>query len=415
MNLIVPTTVALALLCNACVRAPRASANAPLATGSAIYDGAVVIEPAARRIDARWTIHAPRAAAGDSLVFLLNSTLAVSRVAGAQLKRYADTVVDGQRRITVHLANDASPNWTLEFAYAGVPTMPGDSINSIREDWVELGLDSFWLPIIADFAHAITGTVRLTMPKGWQVASSGDVRNGSPLRINASIPLIDIPLSAARTFRVTNAGAHQVFNVSASAEVVDRVTRATSACGEYLSTRYGGATPLAPLRIVLAPRTGPGYARKNYIMITPTSDMSPTGLTRFLCHEVAHFWSTGAISSGPDNWINEAFAEFVSARAVRSILGSAAFDTIVENWRSNSGSQPIWTGPTARRPGPAVSYRKAPYLLHRLEERIGQAVMDTLLVRYMTGPARTTPGIIDLVGRVAGDVERQWFDAEIRK
>jgi hypothetical protein len=131
---------------------------------------------------------------------------------------------------------------------------------------------------------------------------------------------------------------------------------------------------------------------------------------------VAHFWSTGAISSGPDNWINEAFAEFVSARAVKHILGAPAYESIVENWRNNSrGQPPIWTGPAGRRPGPGISYRKAPELLHRLEQRIGEAQMDKLLTRFMAEPIRNTPAVIALVGNIAGEAEQQWFDAELRK
>lgn len=146
------------------------------------------------------------------------------------------------------------------------------------------------------------------------------------------------------------------------------------------------------MRLVLAPRTGPAYARRNYIVLTNAASAPPAVLRGYICHEFSHFWSIAANSSGPENWLNEGMAEYVSSRYVRSTFGQAAYDSIVVRWRSMcAGQPPIWTPQSTRRPSAMVSYREAPYLLSRLEERIGRDRMDEFLRRYMVQRIRTTP------------------------
>ena len=167
--------------------------------------------------------------------------------------------------------------------------------------------------------------------------------------------------------------------------------------------------------IVVAPRGGPGYARKNYIVITRVADTATVALERLVCHELAHYWSTGAVASGPENWLNESFAEFVSARYVREVSGDSAYRAIVASWRERStNTPPIWSPGATARPGPRVSYAKAPLLLHRLEERVGGATMDRILVRYMGDPSlRTTERLLAMVGEVAGAETARWLRGEL--
>ena len=161
--------------------------------------------------------------------------------------------------------------------------------------------------------------------------------------------------------------------------------------------------------MVIAPRRGPGYARKNYIVITQV-DTSRVGLGRFVCHELAHYWSMHANSSGPDNWMNEGFAEFVSAQFIRDVVDSTAYLAIVESWRKGGENQlPIWTPTATRRPTAGVSYRKAPHALVQLEERIVRQRMQRILQRYMAEPMSTTPALLRLIGEVAGESEAAWF------
>ncbi|HJQ26022.1 MAG TPA: M1 family aminopeptidase, partial [Blastocatellia bacterium] len=171
---------------------------------------------------------------------------------------------------------------------------------------------------------------------------------------------------------------------------------------------------LPAVRLVLAPRSGPGYARRNYIALTDAGAVPPAALGGYICHEFAHFWSSAANSSGPENWLNEAMAEYVSSRYVRATFGQAQYDSVVARWQKMSAGQPpIWTPESTRRPSAQVSYRKAPFLLSRLEERIGAQKMDQFLQRYMVHRIPTTAQLLAALDDVAGPETAAWFRAEL--
>jgi hypothetical protein len=62
-----------------------------------------------------------------------------------------------------------------------------------------------------------------------------------------------------------------------------------------------------------------------------------------------------------------------------------------------------------------VSYRKATYLLSRLEERIGRDRMDEFLRRYMVQRIRTTPRLLAVLQEVAGSDTVSWFRDELAR
>ena len=305
----------------------------------------------------------------------------------------------------------------MEIAYAGRPKLSEDSINGIRPNWVELGVDSYWHPVVEGLTQSIVARVSVVLPPAWTVVTSGRVeRHGDTLALANDVPLLDVALAASPAFRRDGDAQVGIHSTGGELALVPKVLVTAKACTRYLDARYGATTPLPPVEIVIAPRGGPGYARKNYIVITRVADTATVALQRFLCHELAHFWSSGAVAAGPENWLNEAFAEFVSARFVREVSGEEAYQSILTNWRERSTSTPpIWTPAATKRPGPRVAYAKAPLLLNRLEERLGAPTMDRILVRFMTEPIRTTEGVITMVGDVAGDATAGWLRDELAR
>jgi hypothetical protein len=411
-----------AVLASGCARRPHALAG-PLPavrSGIASYDGVVKIDPNAGAIDARWRIAvSAEALRGDSATFLLNEGLAVSRLGGADVVGYSRTTESGTAHLTVRFAPAVRTRAvaTMEIAYAGRPVFSEDSINGIRPNWVELGLDSYWHPVVEGLTQSIVARVRIVLPPPWTLVASGQVaRHGDTLALANDVPLIDVALSASPAFRRDGDAQVGVHSTGREAALVPKVLATARSCKRYLDARYGVSTPLPPAEIVIAPRGGPGYARKNYIVITRVADTATVALQRFLCHELAHFWSSGAVAAGPENWLNEAFAEFVSARYVREVSGEAAYQGIVANWRERAGNTPpIWTPAATKRPGPRVAYGKAPLLLHRLEERVGTPTMDRILARFMTEPIRTTERLLAMVGEVAGGDTAGWLRDELAR
>lgn len=409
-------TVLALLMIAGCASAPNGPTPLAPQPGNPTYHGTVRIAPASRQLSATWRIEfVADATTTDTVKLLLNRSLQVSNISGERLSSSAIKDTAGFNNIALRLkpGTKVGDVVTFDISYAGVPSFGEDSINGIRHDWIELGLDGFWHPVFAGFNQNIVGGFRLESPRDWDLVASGEF-SGAQLR--NPTPLIDIAFAAAPRIQQATSERATVYHVGADTAVINRVLNASASCAAYLNERYGARGALPHAKMVLAPRNGPGYARKNYIVITETRNLPPEALGRFICHELAHYWSSGAVSSGPENWLNEGLAELVSARYVRAIHGEAAYQQILTQWRDAGKGQPaVWTPTSTRRPGPRVAYRKAPYILHELEQRIGSALMDKVLESYMVNRFATTPELLNAVANIAGAEHSEWLRSELAR
>ena len=400
----------------ACASSPRGQNGRP--SPIAEYQGDVSVNPASRRLDATWDIRlAELDASRDSVVFLLNAGFDLPEVTGDGVRSVNARVEDDLRTISVHFdtSRTIATRRLIRIRYTGVPHFSTDSINNIGETWTELALDSFWLPIVSDFAHAMTARMRLKLPADWKVVSSGHVTASSEgLEVRQDVALIDIPFVASPLLQQFGDSRVTIFHTGADSTRLFQVQRAATRCSEHLDARFGSTYPLPPVKIVLAPRAGPGYARKNFIVITQLRDTASAPLTYFLCHEVSHFWSSGANSIGPENWINEGFAEYVAGREVGIQFGDAAFAKILGNWKSGAeGQPPVWDATLTKRPSERVAYCKAPALLAELETRIGSATMERFLRDVLRSRLATTTEVLTALRRHAGKETAVWFQGKL--
>ena len=405
--------------CSSSTLLPRSSPQ--VASGDvAVYTGDVAIDPPSQKLTARWSIRfIADSTTRDSVELLLNHGLALSRVGGDNVAGYTSRERDGDRVVSVRLVRRLPPGsqGRIDIDYSGVPIFGGDSINRISSTWVELGLDSYWLPVFADYRKRIDARVSIDLPPGWTAVASGSIRrDGNRLVLTTGTPLIDIAFTASPTFGHTDAPSASIFWTQTDSATVARVLGIAESCRHYLNSRYGASDSLPAVRLVLAPRTGPGYARRNYIVLTGAASTPAPAMGAYICHEFAHFWSSAANSSGPENWLNEGMAEYVSSRFVRATFGQAQYDSTLARWqRMSAGQPPIWTSESTRRPSPQVAYRKAPFLLSRLEERIATDKMERFLQRYMVERIRTTPQLLAALEDVAGAETASWFRAELAR
>ena len=392
----------------------------------AIYAGTVRIHPDSG-LEAHWQISYFRPAQTDSVVFLLNSgfnirTVVASGMTGVSLIRDNDVT-----RIIVHMNRSPAGIAAATIDYTGMPLFGSDSINSMSPSWIELGLDSFWLPVLSDFSHTISGGFGSSIDirgAGWKAAASGvfnrwegDTPNGRVVtfKLSNQVPLIDIAFASSPSLDSTSREKVTTFFRGNPPIYNERVPAVANRCATYLD-RYGSSGKLPPIKLVLAPRSGPGYARKNYIVISKDLDTTEAGVAHFVCHELAHFWSSGAVSNGPENWLNEAFAEFIAARYIRAANGDSAYRAIVRQWEDRAKGQPaVWTPTATKRPTARTAYGKAPFILNALEDRVGSPTMDRILTRFMTENIRTTSALLQMIGEAAGAETRDWFAAELAK
>ena len=400
------------------VVACSASADWQSEPGQPIYVGEATIDPTAGSVAARWTIRfVTDSTMSDGVSFLLNGRLEVSRLDGVDVDHVDEEAWQegGEwKRIDVAWREPAPAGAVREvlIEYEGVlfDSLPSDPINTISPDRIELGLDAAWHPVFASLDQNLVGELTLYIPGSWTVAASGDVtRVDGAYVIQSSVPLIDFAFIAVPALRRSGAGAVAVFHEAANPATVDMVVDAAGTCRDWLTARFG---ELPDLKFVLAPRDDGGYARKNYIVLTQVENYPRSALSRFVCHELAHYWSSAPSPSTADYWMTEAFAELISALHVRDIHGDTAYAAILEQWRQQSADlPPVWTDTSSGRPPFAVSYRKAPLVLTELRSEIGEADFAALLRRYMTRPTRTTRHLLDHLEAVSGSEARRSFEA----
>lgn len=415
---------------------PTLSAQAAARTFSSaashpLYDGVARLDPETRTLEARWRLTVP-APPAEQVVLLLNDSLREVQITGADVRAVTRSTQRGLARFEVQLRHrDGARTITLDIAALGALHISDEGINTVRADYVELGLDSFWFPVLEGFPD-IVGTVRLVLPSALHVIASGEVTSvRDTTMIRSTVPLPDLAFVASAQLTSTAAGGvsegtvHvRTHHTTASPALVDAMRGVAVQCAEYLNARYGRPQPLPPVELVLPSRTGPGYARKHYIVVPIGEWQGPADSARvraasqtgFLCHELAHFWASGADASGADNWVNEGFAEFVAGRAVRTLVGADAWTSTLAQWRARATrAGAVWIPGRTSRPDANASYGSVPWLLAQLETRVGETAMDHLLTRFMTEPWRTSDAVLSLLAEALAIEHVTWFTDALQR
>ena len=391
--------------------------------GQLVYDTRVRIDVEEDSLEAHATVsYRADQESARRVSLLLNHRLRLDSVTGPAVRSYhieSFEMIPWIDVIEVELGESVTPGSvvTLELRYAGSPEMPPGGINRIARDWVELGLDSGWHPVPATLDHEMLGVVRIELPEGWDVVGSGpsETQNGLHV-VHTTTPQVDVAFAAAPALEELRSENLSAYFTETLAEAAITVLELGERCARYLNERYGVRDPLPHSRLVLADREGPGYARDHYFVLSDVDPDDPVELARFLCHELSHHWTKTAGPFTPHHWMSEAFAEFVAARYLREHSGEEVYEELVTEWEEEGrGHGPVWTSEAVDRPNPQVMYRRGPWILHRLEERIGRERMDRFVARYMIEDLRTTQQLLDALKAVAGPEVETWFRQELAR
>ena len=300
----------------------------------------------------------------------------------------------------------------VRFELRGAPVLPESKINQISSDWIELGLDAMWHPLVETIDRQYVADLNLVVPREWHVVSSGESEtHPDGIRLRNTIPQVDIAFTAAPELQRIEEGNYALFHRNAASATTEHLLRRANDCRTEFDRRFGEQDPLPRGRFVMAERSESGYARKNYVVLTDTSKFSDAGLTEFLCHELAHYWSSRGAPFTVDNWLNEGFATLVGVQAVRQVVNREAYDDMVAELESRAqGLGSIWTPDDPSRRSHAVQYKKAPIALLRLEEHIGGEAFERFVRAYMAGVA-STPELLETLEQLTDAGTREWFEA----
>lgn len=410
------TGLAAALCAVLAVSLSSAAPRAPHPT-VLVYDADVAITPDSGWLDARVTLHYPVPAEGaGGVALLLNHGLTIRALDGDRVRTHTVRTSEyspSWNQLDVAFADAVAPGDTVTIAlsYHGRPVMPSDGINRIAPAWVELGLDAQWFPVVSTFAQDMTGEMRLALPESWTVVSSGAVAyEGGRHVIRNTVSQVDVAFIASPSLQRVRSASTEVYHRTAPGPSVQTVLEVAARCVHALNERFGARDAFPVARLVLAERDGPGYARKNYIVLSAVNADAAESLQQFICHEVAHYWTRSAGSFSPEHWMSEAFAEYAAAMVVREHFGAEAFARLRARWNeTGSAPGPVWTPTSTRRPTYQLMYRRAPALLAQLEARLGAERFAQVITRYMVDGVTSTAVLLDHVAAIGGDDAAVWF------
>jgi len=397
----------------------------------------VRLDPATGRLEgtARTTLRHHRR---HPLVFFLNQGLAVT---GVELDGRQATMapasgslpyVKGVRAYRV-VTEGHEPRvvTSVTVRYAGRLPERMAQVNGIGADLVELALYAGWYPIFQGTAR-LTNDLEVHLPAGFKVVGRGkrisawQVDPGQRVeRWRAEIPGHDITLLASPHFRQIRRGPIRLVITSLPGPLARRILDLAHRALSHLRAAHGKPV-IDTLRIVLSPRGGWGYSRPGLIVASEekvrAADDEEALRERVLgvVHEIGHLWWHLADASTPDDWINEALAEYCALRVTGLLFGSTAAAQRRERYLEHLGREPPPISIVATRSDSRFRqvnwYERGALLFDALEHRVGRPALDRFLFRLHARDRTTALTTEELRRRILaafGPQQRQWFDGWI--
>jgi hypothetical protein len=303
-----------------------------------------------------------------------------------------------------HVEKSGDDPATVTLSHPGTVEYEGPI--TVRDDFVELGLDDFWYPVDphvgeTDFRYDLEVTVE---PAGYQLVTNGVVHGR---HITSRIPDMDIDLVLGRNLDTVRAGQLAIVTKNVPPAVPRKLLADMHRVLDFYNSTFGAGDPEHSVTGVFRPyptREGQGgYFRKGYFVLPMLTD-ADAALPN-IAHELAHHWWIHA--SQQNAWLNESFAEYSSMMAMRRVRGQAYFDRVIEEKRKRAAAAaplpPIYGFDRTknRRITPVMLYVKGPLALGALEREIGEAKFLRLLRRMAQERVTDTDRLVALIGEVA--------------
>lgn len=388
------------------------------------YSGTVEFKPNTGAINLQWLITFNDNDT-DCFTFVLRRTLQSINMSGDSLISFSvaeSQLGDDFQQINVSLKpakNERSRVVGLTYKGVLLPAPMSNQINQISAEAIELNVDSFWLPMDPRFNQRLTTELNIKIGSDWQAVGAGELtRTETGFLLTNKKPAIDISFALAKNYDISRMSGYTLYDLRKNKAGIKKLMSAVDFCLSRLNQDFGQLRPLNDIHFTLNQRPSSGYARGNYIALTDISDTPEDRLTQFVCHEIAHHWSSAGKFDTEENWLNEAFAEYIGIMMLREKFGEQSFVTRIASFRDqikDKSLAPIWAPEITERPDYLVSYRKAPLALWELEQKIGKEAFKQFLISYMTKNTATTEELLNHLLNATDTQTVEWFTEMLAK
>jgi hypothetical protein len=294
-------------------------------------------------------------------------------------------------------------------------------IDKISENWIELSLNSGWLPIISSYDNQFSSETELSIvsKKEFNILSSGisKVVGNNTFKITNTIPQIDLVLIGSSQFQESRQDNITIYENQENKKRNEFIFKLSEKSYQWLNNTFGNIKTLPPVKLVITPRNESGYARKNFIVLSNDISAKDTlHFVNYITHEFAHYWSTGANPLSEHRWLDESIAEYVAWKYIsKNYKETDLKEFLIKAEKEAETIPPVYILGKNKIPSHAVMYRKGVYKLFKLEEMIGEKKMFSLLSDWFKVERKNSEKFLKKIENTSGNKTAEIFRFELSK
>jgi len=304
----------------------------------------------------------------------------------------------------------------IDFSYEGnITEWPVWSANVIDANWIEMGLYFPWYP---QTEGLFTYDLAIKINPEYKVFAQGDYKQVNDLHLfNNTTPVSDFVVCASKQLEISESKLEdysiKVVNSSLSKSTVDSILSDVEQIYKNYIDWFGSKNVFDMSIVISERKKGGGYARKGALYLGGFVDsiylIERANYMRYLGHEIAHFWWTGA-DVNKEDWLNESFAEYSAMMLLREIVDEEAFKSRLEKKAEESKDlPPVWEMERGSRYSEAVLYSKGVVLLYNLDKRVGEEKFLKILKLRIDSNINNTNDFLVLIENETSEEVKEWF------
>ena len=313
------------------------------------------------------------------------------------------------------IKNIFSKNFNLEIKYS----YPLDKIENetflYNPNWIELSFYTGWFPINFEDRN-YSYKLDFETPEKYQIISSGSIsKTKNKTTIINDENYKDILVILSDKFQIFSAknGTIRFYGTGLSKEQIKDIQNTSEDIYNFYEEIFGKSDS-KNLMVAVNPFAHPmSYARKGFISLSLKNGFA-NGDKKTLAHEIGHLWWKNASFGTYEEWLNESFAEFSALKWMQKKLSPTEFEAFLKKYEL-AYQKPIKI--TQLNPNDdgwfPIVYFKYPYILYKLEQKIGQEKMFRFLKTAYERRISHTEDLIKLLRNYTDESTIDGFEKEI--
>nr|WP_199000311.1 hypothetical protein [Flavobacterium sp. ASV13] len=282
-------------------------------------------------------------------------------------------------------------------------------------NWIELSLYTAWFPVNLNDKN-YSYQLEFKTPENYQIISPGILqKNKNKTIITNKENYQDIPVVLSDQFQLFSAKNKKInfYGIQLSNEQIEDIQNTADHIYNFFKMSFG-ENDSNNLIVAVNPFAHPmSYARKGFISLSLQNGFSNSDKIT-LAHEIGHLWWQNAPHGTYEDWLNESFAEFSALQWMQEKLSKTAFDELLKKYEK-AYQKPIKISQTLPNENNwySIAYLKNPYILYRLEQKIGKEKMFLFLKATYQKKISNTKNLIELLKKYADENIVKEFESEI--